>query len=123
MDELLYCCSCWAESETDDHLLQCPKRAQYRNEIHQAINCLGNDVDPILYYDILLHGITRYLNGTRQTQYIVSSKCKPKKDYWDRIRQNQKGQQKSKTISSNKIKKRLGGITYCKANLSKTGES
>ena len=21
------CCSCWAECETDDHLLQCPKRA------------------------------------------------------------------------------------------------
>ena len=27
------CCSCWADCETDDHLLQCPKRAHYRNEI------------------------------------------------------------------------------------------
>ena len=41
-------------------------------------------MDPVLH-DILLDGIKKYLNGTRQTKYIVSSKSKPKKDYWDRI--------------------------------------
>ena len=25
------CCSCWANSETDDHLLQCPKRSGHHN--------------------------------------------------------------------------------------------
>ena len=80
------CCSCWAESETDGHLLQCHKRAQYRNEIYQAIKRLGKEMDPVLH-DILLDGITKYLNGTRQTKYVVSSKTKTTPDYWDRIRQ------------------------------------
>ena len=43
-------------------------------------------MDPVLH-DILLDGITKYLNGTRQTKYIVSSKRKPKKDYCDCIHQ------------------------------------
>ena len=39
-------CSCWADCETDDHLLQCPKRARYRNEIYQVIKRLGKEIDP-----------------------------------------------------------------------------
>ena len=41
-------------------------------------------MDPVLH-DILLDGIKKYLNGTRQTKYIVSSKNKPKKNYWYQI--------------------------------------
>ena len=41
-------------------------------------------MDPV-FHEILLDGIKKYLNGTRQTKYIVSSKNKPKKDYWDWI--------------------------------------
>ena len=59
------CCSCWAESVTDDHLLQCPKQTWYRNEIYQAIKHLGKEIDPALH-DILLDGIKKCLNGTRQ---------------------------------------------------------
>ena len=60
------CYSCWKESETDDHLLQCLKQARYRNEIYQAIKRLKKEMDPVLH-DILLDGIKKYLNGTRQT--------------------------------------------------------
>ena len=28
------CCSCWADCKIDDHLLRCPKRAHYQNEIY-----------------------------------------------------------------------------------------
>ena len=41
---------------------------------------------PVLH-DVLLYRITKYLIGTRQTKYIVSSKSKPKNDSWERIRQ------------------------------------
>ena len=41
------CCSCWAECETDGHLLQCPKRARYQNEIYQMIKRLGKEIDPV----------------------------------------------------------------------------
>ena len=42
------CCSCWADSETDDHLLQCPKRARHHNEIYQVIKRLGKEMGPVL---------------------------------------------------------------------------
>ena len=74
------CCSCWAESETDDHLLRRPKRARHRNEIYQAIKRLRKEMDPVLLA-ILLDGVTKYLTGTRQTKYIVGSKGKQKPDY------------------------------------------
>ena len=34
------CCLCWANCKIDDHLLQCPKQARYRNEIYQVIKRL-----------------------------------------------------------------------------------
>ena len=37
--------------------------------------------------DILLDGVTTYLNGTTQTQFIVGSNRKKKPDYWDKIRE------------------------------------
>ena len=70
----------------DNHLLQFSKQARYRYEIYQVINRLGKEIDPVLHA-ILIDGIRKYLNGTRQTKYIVSSKYKPKKDYWDQIRE------------------------------------
>ena len=42
-------------------------------------------MDPVLF-EILLDGVTKYLTGTRQTEYRVGSKGKQKPDYWDRIR-------------------------------------
>ena len=80
------CCSCLANSETDDYLLKCPKRARYQNEIYQVIKRLGKEMDPVLL-EILLDGVTKYLTGTRQTKYIVGSSRKQQTDYWDRIRQ------------------------------------
>ena len=80
------CCSCWANSETDDHLLQCPKQARYQNKIYQVIKYLGKEMDPVLL-KILLDGVTKYLTGTRQTKYIVGSSRKQQTDYWDRIHQ------------------------------------
>ena len=80
------CCSCWHDSETDDHLLQCPKRARHRNEIYTAIKRLGKEMDPVLL-DILLDGVTKYLTGTRQTKYIVGSNKTKRPDYWDKIRE------------------------------------
>ena len=80
------CCSCWHDSETDDHLLQCPKRARHRNDIYTVIKRLGKEMDPVLL-DILLDGVTKYLTGTRQTKYIVGSNRKKRPDYWDKIRQ------------------------------------
>ena len=79
------CCSCWHDSETDDHLLQCPKRARHWNEIYTVIKRLGKEINPVLL-EILLDGVTKYLTGTRQTKYVVGSKGKRKPDYWDRIR-------------------------------------
>ena len=43
-------------------------------------------MDPVLL-DILLDGVTKYLTGTRQTKYIVSSSSKHQTDYWNHIRQ------------------------------------
>ena len=80
------CCSYWADSETDEHLLQCPKRARHRNEIYQVIKCLGKEMDSVLL-EILLDGATKYLTGTRQTKYIVDSSRKQQTNYWDQIRQ------------------------------------
>ena len=78
------CCSCWDDSETDDHLLRCPKRARHRNDIYAAIKRLGKEMDPVLL-EILLDGVTKYLTGTSQTKYIVSSNGKKKPEYWDKI--------------------------------------
>ena len=50
------CCSCWANYETDNYLLQCPQRARYQNEIYQVIKHLGKEMDPVLL-DILLDGV------------------------------------------------------------------
>ena len=75
-----------ADSEIDDHLLQCPKRSRHQNEIYQVIKRLGKEMDPVLL-EILLDGVTKYLTGTRQTKYIVGSSRKQQTDYWDRIRQ------------------------------------
>ena len=80
------CCSCWNDSETDDHFLQCPKRARYRNEIYQLIKRLGKEMDPVLM-EILLDGVTKYLTKTRHTKYIVGSSRKSQTSYWNRIRQ------------------------------------
>ena len=85
------CCSCWADCETDDHLLQCPKRAPHQNETYQVIKQFEKKMDPVLL-DILLNGVTKYLTGTRQTKYIVSSSRKQLTDYWNYIRQ-ETGQQ------------------------------
>ena len=90
------CCSCWTDCKTDDHLLQCPKRAQYRNEIYQVIKQLGKEMNPVLQ-DILLDGVTKYLTGTRQTKYIVNSSSTQQTDYWDRIRQV-RGDQERTTV-------------------------
>ena len=64
--------------------MQCPKGVRYRNEIYQAIKQLGKEIDPVLH-DILLDDMKQYHNGTSQTKHIVSSKCKPKIDYWGQI--------------------------------------
>ena len=80
------CCSCWHHSETDDHLLLCPKRARHRNEIYTVIKRLGKEMDPVLL-DILMDGVQKYLTGTRQTKYIVGSNGKRKPSYRDRIRE------------------------------------
>ena len=90
------CCSCWADSKTDDHLLQCPHQARHRNEIYQVINLLGKEMYPVLL-ELLLDGVTKYLTGTRQTKYIVGSSRKQQLDYWDRIRQAT-GQEEKTTI-------------------------
>ena len=42
-------------------------------------------MDPVLL-DILLDGTTKYLTGTRQTKYIVSSSSKQQTDYCNHIR-------------------------------------
>ena len=80
------CRSCWHDSETDDHLLRCPKRARHRNDIYAAIKKLGREIDPVLL-KILFDGVTKYLTGTSQTKYIVGSNRKKKLDYWDKINQ------------------------------------
>ena len=38
--------------------------------MYQVIKRLGKEIGPVLH-DILLDGITKYLNGTRQTKYTV----------------------------------------------------
>ena len=45
---------------------------------------LGKEMDQVLLA-IRLDGIKKYLTGTRQKNYIVSSKSKQKIDCWDRI--------------------------------------
>ena len=50
------------------------------------IKRLGKEMDSVLH-DILLDKITKYLNRTRQTKYIMSSKSKPTNNYWNQIRQ------------------------------------
>ena len=52
------CCSCWADSETEDHLLRCPKRARHWNEFYTGIKRLGKEIDPVLL-EILLDGVTK----------------------------------------------------------------
>ena len=42
-------------------------------------------MDPVLL-EILLDRVTKYLSGTKQSKYIVSSKKKKKLNYWNRIR-------------------------------------
>ena len=88
------CCSCWADCEIDDHLLQCPKQAQYQNEIYQVIRHLGKEMDPVLQ-NILLNGTTKYLKGIRQTKYIVSSSSKQQTDYWNHICQVRREQERT----------------------------
>ena len=80
------CCSCWAESETDDHVLRCKHRSRFRTEIYQLIKRLGKEMDPVLL-EILLDGVMKYLSGTRQTKYIVGSSRRQQTSYWDRIRE------------------------------------
>ena len=79
------CCSCWAESETDDHVLRCKHRSRFRTEIYQLIKRLGKEMDPVLM-EILLDGVTKYLSGTRQTKCIMGSSRRKQTSYWDRIR-------------------------------------
>ena len=79
------CCSCWAESETDDHVLRCKHRSRFCTEIYQLIKQLGKEMDPVLL-EILLDGVTKYLSGTRQTKYIVGSSRRQQTSYWDQIR-------------------------------------
>ena len=80
------CCSCLADCETDDHVLQCQQRVHYQNRIYQVIKHLGKETDPVLL-DILLDGATKYLKGTRQMKYIVSSNSsKQQTNYYNRIR-------------------------------------
>ena len=69
------CCSCWGDSETDDHLLQCPNRPRRCNEIYHVITSLTYEMDPVIH-DILRDGIQKYLNGDKQTMYVVDNPTK-----------------------------------------------
>ena len=62
------CSSCWANSETNDHMLQCPKQSRHRNKIYQAITWLAPEMDPV-FHDILRDRIAKYLGGKEQTTY------------------------------------------------------
>ena len=64
------CCSCYANCETDDHLIQCPKRQRHRNEIMQTVDRLGKELDPRLH-DILKDGLLKYFKGAEQTPYAT----------------------------------------------------
>ena len=43
-------------------------------------------MNPVLH-DILNNSVTKHLEGTRQTKYIVNNKIKPRNVYLDRILQ------------------------------------
>ena len=60
------CSSYWADFETDDHLLQCPKQSRHRNNIYQAITRLETEIDPTLH-DILRDCVGIYLGGIERT--------------------------------------------------------
>ena len=51
-------------------------------------------MDPV-FLEILLDGVTKYLTGTRQTNYIVGSSRKQQTDYCDGIRQATGQQEKT----------------------------
>ena len=52
--------------------------------MYHAIKQLGKGMNPVLH-DVQLDYIKKYLNRTIKTKYIVSSKSKLKKEYWDQI--------------------------------------
>ena len=49
-------CTCWDPLERDDHLIQCPKRNNFRNRIYSEIENLRPTLDPVLH-NILNDGI------------------------------------------------------------------
>ena len=55
-------------SETENYLLQWPKHAQHQSKIYQAIDWLGNSIDPLLH-GILGDGIGKCLGQLKQTVY------------------------------------------------------
>ena len=117
------CFSYWHDSETDDHLFQCPKRARHRNDIYTVIKRLGKEMDPVLL-EILLDGVTKYLTGTRQTKYITGINGKQKPDYWDRIHTVNGVTLENKEHNYRQLKKirrQLDETTYSEASLQKTG--
>ena len=57
------CCSCGASLETDDHLLQCPNRPQFKRRILASIANMRTRLDLNLYF-ILYNGIANYINNT-----------------------------------------------------------
>ena len=62
------CCTCWDPHETDDHLIQCPKRNNYRNRIYSEIENLRPILDPVLH-DILNDGVRQHVGKKKHTIY------------------------------------------------------
>ena len=62
------CCTCWDPHETDDHLIQCPKRNNFRNRIYSEIENLRPTLDPVLH-DILNDGVRQHVGKKKYTIY------------------------------------------------------
>ena len=62
------CCTCWDPLETDDHLIQCPKRNKFRNRIYSEIEHLRPTLDPVLH-NILNKGIRQYVGKKKYPIY------------------------------------------------------
>ena len=85
------CCSCYANCETDNHLLQCPKRQQHRNEIMQEVNQLGK------------------IKWTQD--YMTYSKMASLNFSTEKNKQHTKPQAQKHTTSYQQIRKKSDGIT------------
>ena len=118
------CCSCWADSKTDDHLLRCPKRTRFRTEIYQLIKRLGQEMDPVLL-EIMLDGVTKYLSGTRQKNTSWAAVGNSRQTIgivYAKPRDKQYRQTRSTSIGNFKeTRKQSAGTIYSAANLRRTG--